>query len=130
MNLYEAIHNNPETRFVLFHGSYPDVQDICGLAHNYLNVYPDLCWLPIISPSACHRLLNELIEVGDVNKITWGCDTWTSQESYGALIAIKEVLSKVLSNKVEDRYLDMNDAKLLCDKILFENAKSIYKLNV
>ena len=49
--------------FWLMHGSYPWVSDIAGLAHVYSNVWADLCWLPLISPTAAHRLMHELIDV-------------------------------------------------------------------
>lgn len=128
MQLHEAIDKNPDTRFVLFHGSYPWTEDICALLHNYHNVYPDLCWLPIISNTACERLLGELIDVGSSDKVTWGCDTWTSEESYGALLSVRHVLAKVLSKKIEEGFMTLNDAEKLTKKILFENAKQLYSL--
>jgi uncharacterized protein len=128
MQLNEAINKNPETKFVLFHGSYPWTDDICALLHNYQNVFPDLCWLPIISNTACERLLGELIDVGTSDKVCWGCDTWTVEESYGALLAVRHVLAKVLSAKVEDGYLTLLDAEKITQRILHDNAKQLYSL--
>lgn len=78
--------SNPDTKFVLFHCSFPWADDVTGLLHAYRNVYCDLCWLPILSPSAAEYTLHQLIEIGTSDKICWGCDTWTSEESYGARI--------------------------------------------
>jgi len=89
-------------------------------------VYPDLCWLPIISTSAAERMLHEIIEVGTSNKACWGCDTWTSEESYGALLAMQHVLAKVLSQKIADKYISFKNAETIIDDVLYNNAKNLY----
>jgi len=129
MAMEEVIKKNPATQFVLFHGGYPWLDDTCGLVHNYPNVYADLCWLPLISTSAAQRILHELIEVGTSDKICWGCDTWTFEESYGALLAGRHVLAKVLSEKINDNYIGLDDAKVIIDNIFYENAKKLYSLD-
>jgi predicted TIM-barrel fold metal-dependent hydrolase len=128
MAMEEVISKNPATKFVLFHCSYPWLDDINGLLHNYGNVYPDLCWLPLISTSAAVRMLHEMIEVGTSDKICWGCDTWTSEESYGALLALRFVLAKVLKEKIEDGYLCLSDARYIVDNIMYNNAARLYSL--
>ena len=57
MQLRNLIVRHPKTTFVLMHGGYPWMDDICGLVHVYPNVIVDLCWLPLISPSAAVRSL-------------------------------------------------------------------------
>lgn len=128
MQLQEIISKNPKTKFVLFHGSYPWLQDVLGLMHAYNNVYADLCWLPLISTSACEDFLKQLIEVGNLNRTMWGCDTWTSVESFGAILAIRKVLSKVFSSYVEDRFMSLETAKVYIEHILCENAKRLFRL--
>jgi hypothetical protein len=128
MAMEEVISKNPATKFVLFHCSYPWLDDINGLLHNYGNVYPDLCWLPLISTSAAVRMLHEMIEVGTSDKICWGCDTWTSEESYGALLALRFILAKVLKEKIEDGYLCLSDARYIVDNIMYNNAARLYSL--
>lgn len=124
-----VIEAHPHTRFILFHGSYPWTDDFLGLVHNCANVYPDLCWLPIISTSCAARTLDELIEVGNGDRICWGCDTWTSEESYGALLAMRHVLAKVLAEKISDGYLELSDARELIKLILGKNARILYRLD-
>ncbi len=128
INLLNTIKKHPDTKFVLFHGSFPWTDDLLALVHNYRNVYPDLCWLPLISPSAAEYLLHQLIEVGTAEKICWGCDTWTSEESFGARIAINSVLANVFSKKINDGYMDETDARYLLENILYRNAKVLYKI--
>lgn len=126
LQLYEAIQKNPGTRFVLFHGGYPWTEDICALAHYFPNVYPDFCWMPLLESPASIRLMDSLIEICLSDRICWGCDTWTSEESYGALLAMRFVLAKVLSQKVSDCYFTIDDAKNIAENILYNNPKKLY----
>ena len=128
LNLLNIIKSNPETKFVLFHGSFPWIDDIQGLLHENQNVYCDLCWLPIISPSAAEYALHQMIEIGTSDKIIWGCDTWTSEESYGARIALNNTLAGVLTTKIEKKYLGIDDASCIIENILYNNPKSLYKI--
>lgn len=127
MWLKPIIDQNPDTRFVIFHGSYPWMDDVLALVHNYPNVYPDLCWMPILSPSATERFLEELLELGNASKICWGCDTWMAEDSFGALLAARHVFAKLLSRKVEEGFMNEEEAKALISDILYNNAKKIYK---
>jgi predicted TIM-barrel fold metal-dependent hydrolase len=123
MQLQSLIARHPKTTFVLMHGGYPWLDDICGLVHVYPNVIVDLCWLPLISPSATVRFLHELFEVCNADKIVWGCDTWTSEESWGALRSVVKVLATVLDEKVSAGYLSKNNALQLAENIMCNNAK-------
>jgi uncharacterized protein len=129
LNMLNIIKANPDTKFVLFHGGFPWSGDILGLLHVYQNVYPDICWLPLLSPAAAEYTLHQLIEVGTAEKVCWGCDTWTSEESYGARLALNDVLASVLSKKIESGYFSINDAECVIKNILYNNPKSIYKIN-
>jgi uncharacterized protein len=129
IHLFALIKKYPETKFVLLHGSYPWLDDLLGLVHNFPNVYPDLCWLPLISTAASRRFLEELLDVGVLDRICWGCDTIGSEESFGALLAIKAVLADVLSRRVQAGYYSLHDAKTICWQILSNNAKGIYPVS-
>ena len=128
LNMLNIIKANPDTRFVLFHGSFPWVDDILGLLHTCQNIYTDICWLPLLSPTVAEYTLHQLIEVGTAEKVCWGCDTWTSEESYGARLALNDVLASVLSKKIEKRYFSINEADCIIKNILYNNPKSIYKI--
>lgn len=127
MQLQKVISRNPKTKFVLFHGGFPWTDEISGLMHVYANVYADICWLPLISPTAAVNALSEYIEVGTADKITWGCDTMTGEESYGAKIAVTEVVAKVLGDKIEAGYITFNDAKVIIKNIFYDNPVKLYK---
>ena len=102
------------------------MDDILSMVDGYPNVYPDLTWDPLLSYTASNRVLHQLIELAQIDKICWGCDTWTVEESYGSLLAFRFSLCRVLSEKISDGYLSISNAKDIIDKILFENAKNLY----
>lgn len=126
LQLREAIAQNPDTRFMLFHGGYPWMSDIAALAHFFPNVYTDLCWLPILSTGAAVRFLSEMLDVTTADKIMWGCDTWTPQESYGAMLAMREVLARTLADRVGQGLCDLDGARELIARILSKNAAAQY----
>jgi hypothetical protein len=128
--LQEVIQGNPQTRFVLLHGSYPWIEDIPALVRLYPNVFADLCWLPLGSTRAGKFLLHELIENATSDKVMWGCDTWTAEESYGALLSLRFVLSSVLAEKVNDGYLMAQDAQQIIDNILYRNPAEFFRLKI
>ena len=130
MMLREAIASNPDTRFVLFHGGYPWTEDIAALAHFFPNVFTDLCWLPILSTAAAERFLSEMLDVTTADKLLWGCDTWTPEESYGALLAMRDVLSRVLAARIDRGLCDLEGAKDLIERILSRNAAALFGIRV
>ncbi len=129
LGLRELIDRNPSTKFDLFHGSYPWTDDILGLAHKYRNVYVDMCWLPLISTKRAEDFLEEALEVVDARRVIWGCDTWTAEESYGAVMAMKAVLYRVFEKKLSQGYFDMECAKRLARNILSANANEIFRFD-
>lgn len=128
MWLREAIEKNPATKFVLLHCSYPWTQDVSALLRYYPNVYPDLSFLPLLSTVACQHTLHDMIEGGTSEKVCWGCDTWTPEESYGLLLAFRHSVVRTMTEKVEAGYLSLEDARTVMDNIAYHNAKVLYKL--
>jgi predicted TIM-barrel fold metal-dependent hydrolase len=127
IQLREAIQVFPETRFVLLHCSYPWIEDISLLVTNYANVYADLSWVPLISTTAAITLMHELIERSTTDRISWGCDTWTPEESYGSLLAFCHALASTFSEKIRDGYLTSKDAFRYIDLILYDNPHQLYE---
>ncbi|MBI3946694.1 MAG: amidohydrolase family protein [Armatimonadetes bacterium] len=85
MNLLPMITRHPGTRFVLLHGGYPWVHEVAGLSLSHRNVFPDLTWLPLISPTAAIRAVREWLETTPgAHAICWGGDAWTGEESVSA----------------------------------------------
>jgi len=120
-----------EAKFDLFHGGYPYIHEWAALAKNFSNVTADITWLPIISPEIARQLLHELIETVPGNKImAFGGDAMTVEMAYGHARMARQVVSRVLSEKVAEGYLSENEAVALARRMLRDNPASFYKLKV
>lgn len=128
ISMLNVIKRNPDTKFSLMHGSFPWTSDILAYLDMYPNVYSDVVWLPALSPTTGEYALHQLIEVGTSDKVFWGCDSWNSEESYGAKMTMAEVLARVLETKVENGYFSMTHAREMIAKIMRENAKDLFRV--
>jgi predicted TIM-barrel fold metal-dependent hydrolase len=119
----------PQAKFDLFHGGYPFMGEALALAKNFSNVFLDLCWLYIISPSAGARMLHEAIETIPANKIfAFGGDFIIPEGSYGHSVMARRAVSRVLTEKVEDGYLTEDEAVALAQGMLRDNPATLYRL--
>ena len=118
-----------DVKFVLFHGGYPFDGELASLAKNFQNVYIDLCWLYIISPSYSYRYLHEWLETIPANKIMgFGGDYHNAENVYGHLLFAKEIIGNVLIEKVRDGYFSEEEAKTIATMILYDNAINLFSL--
>ena len=118
-----------EAKFDLFHGGYPYISEFATLAKNFANVYPDLCWVHIISPEIGRRQLHELIETVPGNKIlAFGGDCIPVELSYAHAKMARNVLARALTEKVEDGYMSEAEALALTRKVLRDNPARLYNL--
>jgi len=127
LQLLPTIKAHPQTRFVLFHGSFPWSDDLCALIHSHRSVWVDLCWLPLISPSRARSFVREMVELGTVDRMTWGCDTWTGEESLGALLAVRDALGVAFGELVDEGWMTLADAEAYVRRILVDNAQRLYR---
>lgn len=118
----------PNAKFLLLHGGFPWSDDMLAFLHNYRNVWVDLSWMPLISPTHTKRFLIEALEVGDSHRFTIGCDTYTAEESYGAVLACREVLSSALGTMVNEGSITLSHAFYLAERIWSENARELFSL--
>jgi predicted TIM-barrel fold metal-dependent hydrolase len=120
-----------QAKFDVFHGGYPFMSELLALAKNFPNVYLDLCWLYIISPTAAGRTLHEAIETVPANKIfAFGGDFIIPEGAYGHAVMARQVVSRVLTEKVEDGYLTEEEAATFAHRILRENPATVYRLKL
>ncbi|MHB1415019.1 MAG: amidohydrolase family protein [Chloroflexota bacterium] len=119
----------PQAKFDLFHGGYPYTGEMASLGKNFPNVYVDMCWLPIISPSVARRALHEWIETVPGNKIlAFGGDYRIVEGAYGHSRIAREVVSRVLAEKVEEDYFGEEEAQALAKRLLHDNAFALFSL--
>lgn len=120
---------HPRTRFLLMHLAYPWSRDLLGLAFVYRNLWLDLTWSLLLSPSHFKLALHEAIEVlPDESRLMIGGDNWHVEETYGAMQWARRLIGEVLEEKVASGYFRRDEAERLARKILRENAIRFFKL--
>jgi predicted TIM-barrel fold metal-dependent hydrolase len=127
LKLANLIIKYPETKFVVFHAGYPWVSETGSLLWSHRNVYADLCWIPMSSPTAAERAVSEFIEMSGGERITCGDDTASAEGACGALAVAKDVVARVVAEYAERRYFTYGDALAVAKRIFSENAREIYR---
>lgn len=119
----------PDTRFDIFHISYPYQHVVGALAKTFPNVYIDMCWAHIISPSVCVRMLEEWIDVVPLNKIcAFGGDYLFIDGVYANLLMTRDNMAKALANMIDNGIFGMDEAKWAARLWLHDNPSSIFKI--
>jgi hypothetical protein len=121
------IERHARTRFLLMHLAYPWSSDLLGMAFVYRNVWLDLTWAFLLSPSHFQRALHEAIEIlPDESRLMFGGDNWHAEESYGTFRRARKLIGAVLEEKVESSYFGLEDARRLARKVFHENASRFF----
>ena len=129
-HLVNLIKEYPTVKFVLMHGSYPYGAELTTIAKYFPNAYIDMCWLYVISPSYSERFLHEWIETVPASKIMgFGGDYLNIENAYSHLLMGKQVVARVLIDKVKDGYLSESEAKNIASMILHDNAVELFNLS-
>jgi predicted TIM-barrel fold metal-dependent hydrolase len=129
MKLLHLIYSNPKAQFVLFHGGFPWMGDYMVLGKNFPNVYLDIVWLPQLSRSAAIRTLHEILDCVPYNKICWGSDVGNIDDAAGSLELGREVVARVLSERIDNGWISEEIAHDIAQRIFRENAIDIFNLN-
>lgn len=130
MKLVPLLRSNPKTKFVLFHGGFPWTGDFMVLAKCYPNVFLDIVWLPQLSRITAIRTLHEMLDCVPYNKICWGGDTGNIDDAAGSLELGREVVAKVLSDRIENGWATKEIAEDIARRIFRENAIDMFNLNL
>ena len=120
----------PQVTFDIFHASYPYTGELTALAKNFPNVYVNLCWVYIISPSIARRTLSEWIEILPSNKIFgFGGDYIIVEGAYAHAKIARDNIAQVLTEKVEEGYFSSSQAMEFARKILRDNALDVFNID-
>jgi hypothetical protein len=99
------------------------------MAFVYRNIWIDLTWSWILSPTRFTSAFAEAIEVlTDDSRMMIGGDTWHAEEAYGAISGARRLIGEVLESKVASGYFGRRDAERLARKVLRENASAFFRL--
>ena len=130
MLLVDVIETNPETKFILFHGGYPWVEETGAIAMKHRNVWIDSCWLPTLSYTMARRAYQEWLDAVPSDRIMWGADTVDAEGIYAATEFTRECLAEALTEKVGRGELIEQHAHRIGRQIMRENALKLFpKLN-
>lgn len=123
------IERHPRTRFLLMHLAYPWSRDLLGMAFVYRNIWLDLTWSFLLSPSHFKLALHEAIEVlPNESRMMLGGDNWHVEETYGAMQTARRLIAEVLEEKRAGGYFSRITAERLARRILHDNARDFFKL--
>jgi hypothetical protein len=99
------------------------------MAFVYRNLWLDLTWSLLLSPSHFKLALHEAIEIlPDESRMMIGGDNWHVEETCATMLLARQLIGEVLEEKIRARYFHLDDAERLAGKILRENAIRFFKL--
>ena len=112
-----------QTKFDIFHISYPYQEELAVVAKNFPNVTIDFCWMWVISPSAGRRALSDMLDTVPANKIHgFGGDYIFVEGSYAHSVIARREIARVLCEKIEEGRFTEEYAIKVANMILRENA--------
>jgi hypothetical protein len=121
------VERHPRTRFLLMHLAYPWSRDLLGLAFVYRNIWLDLTWSLLLSPSHFKLALHEAIEIlPDESRLMIGGDNWHAEETFATMQLARGLIGEVLEEKLRAGYFPESHAVRLAEKILCGNARSFF----
>ncbi len=126
MMLLDAIQANPKTKFVLFHGGFPWVDETAAIAMRHRNVWVDSVWLPTLSYTMAKRAYQVWLETMPSDRIMWGADTVQAEGIYAATEFTRQCLAEALAEKVERAELREEHAITIGRQILRDNALKLF----
>lgn len=119
-----------DVKFVLFHASYPFGGIVSTQAKSFRNVYIDMCWSAVISPSYSERYLHEWLETVPSNKImAFGGDYHNVESTFGHSLMARAIVANVLVEKVRTGYLTEIESLEIAQRLFYDNARQLYKIN-
>jgi predicted TIM-barrel fold metal-dependent hydrolase len=119
----------PDVRFDLFHIGYPWQQQVSALAKMFPNVFIDMCWAHIISPTASINALCEWVDSVPLNKISaFGGDYCFVDGVYGHQLMARHNVSVSLARKVDEGVMDVDEAKEAARMLFVDNPRNLFGL--
>lgn len=129
MHMASLVERHPGTRFLLMHLAYPWSRDLLGMAFVYRNIWIDLTWSWLLSPSHFKMAFHEAIEIlPDEGRMMLGGDNWHVEETCGTLKTFRHLLVQTFEEKIASGYFSEREAIRLGQRILHSNARQFFKL--
>jgi len=130
MNIAGLIERHPRTRFLLMHLAYPWSRDLLGLAFVYRNIWIDLTWSWLLSPTHFKSAFHEAIEIlPDESRMMLGGDNWHVEETCGTLRTFRQLMIETFEEKISSGYFTEKECLRLGKRILYSNARQFFHLD-
>ncbi|MDC7234265.1 MAG: amidohydrolase family protein [Spirochaetales bacterium] len=127
--LIPTLQRHPDTKFVLFHSSWPFAEQLGALGKAFPNVWLDMSWSWNLSPLSMQQQLKNWLGSVPSNKITvFGGDGWTPVWSAASALLAKRCTADVLSELVNTDYFSRRDAEETADRLLYKNGLELYDI--
>ncbi len=121
----------PGVNFDIFHIGYPYQHTLSALAKMFPNVYIDMCWAHIISPTASVNALAEWIDAVPVNKISaFGGDYGFVDAIYGHQWMARQNVARSLARKVDEGVFDVSRACEIAYLLFIDNPVQLFGLDL
>ena len=124
---------HPQTRFDLYHLSFPQIHEAVVIGKNFGNVWLNLCWTHIMSPTLAREGLREILDMVPVNKVfAFGGDYQSRavDKVIGHLRMAQEDVAEVLAERIEAGLMTQDQALEVAHKWFWSNPIEAYRLEV
>jgi uncharacterized protein len=132
MLLVDLMAENPETKFILFHGGFPWIGESGMIVAHSLrkakNVWIDSVWLPTLSYETAKRAYHEWLDLIPSDRIMWGADCQHAEGIYGATEMTRRCLAEVLAERIDRGHVKEDVALHIGRQILRDNALTLFPL--
>lgn len=117
----------PKVKIDLFHLGYPYMGEVAVFAKEFPNVYADMCWMHIVSPSESRSALDNLLDMVPVNKIFgFGGDYRYPELSYAHMLMAKQNIAMVLTARMTRGLIRESEALDIAKLLLLENGAQFF----
>jgi len=128
-HLIEPIGALRETQFDLFHAGYPFTIELGLMAKHFVNVWPNMAWMYVITMEGSRRTLDEWIDLVPGDRILgFGSDVGWPELVVSHLSMARLCIADVLTKKVMLDLLTEETAMRVVRQILRENPVELYGL--
>jgi hypothetical protein len=125
--LTSMLRRHLQTRFDLFHLSYPYWEEVLVLAKYFPNVFLNFAFADLLSARRVVEVLHLALDLVPSNKVfAWGADSGVVEATYGSLCVTRDCVARMLAERVADGTLTRGRALHLAHKYMGANAAEAY----
>ena len=124
---------HPEARFDLYHLSFPQMPEAVVIGKNFPNVWLNLCWTHIMSPTLTREGIRLLLDLVPVNKVfAFGGDYAPNSvdKAVGHLRLAQDNIATVFAERVAAGLMTEEPALSVAHKWFWDNPIQAYGLKV